>query len=130
MTDLRTAAQQALDFIVATNKSSQFWRVPGSNLNKTVTALRAALAELVQEPVWIQPDHLQKARQAPFLCRVEPTRRFADFVPLYATQPQRKPLTRDEAMQLVNETAGAHWCDEAHLQRFCAAIERAHGIGE
>ena len=26
-------------------------------------------------PVWIQPDHLAKARSAPFLCRVEPTQR-------------------------------------------------------
>jgi hypothetical protein len=40
--------------------------------------------EPVQEPVaWIQSDHLQKARQAPFLCRVEPTQRCADFLPLY-----------------------------------------------
>lgn len=33
--------------------------------------------------VWVQPDHLQKARLAPFMCRVEPTQRFPDFVPLY-----------------------------------------------
>lgn len=42
---LRQAAQQALDYIVATNKSSRFLLVPASNLNKTITALRAALAE-------------------------------------------------------------------------------------
>lgn len=48
---------------------------------------------------------------------------------LYAKPPQRKPLTRDETMQLANETAGQHWCDEAHLQRLARAIERAHGIG-
>jgi hypothetical protein len=40
----------------------------------------------VQEPVWIQPDHLQKAQTAPFLCRVEPNKR-DDFVPLYTTPP-------------------------------------------
>ena len=40
----------------------------------------------VQEPVWIQPDHLQKAQRAPFLCRVEPHKR-DDFVPLYTTPP-------------------------------------------
>lgn len=49
--DLREAAQQALEFIVASNKGSPFWLVPASNLNKTVTALRAALAEPEQEPV-------------------------------------------------------------------------------
>jgi hypothetical protein len=40
----------------------------------------------VQEPVWIQPDHLQKAQKAPFLCRVEPHKR-DDFVPLYTAPP-------------------------------------------
>jgi hypothetical protein len=40
----------------------------------------------VQDPVWIQPDHLQKAQKAPFLCRVEPHKR-DDFVPLYTTPP-------------------------------------------
>jgi hypothetical protein len=52
-----------------------------------------------QEPVaWIQPDHLQKARQAPFLCRVEPTQRCADFVPFYTHPPRRewRGLTEEE----------------------------------
>jgi hypothetical protein len=44
-------------------------------------------AQPAPEPVWIQPDHLQKARIAPFLCRVEPFQRMADFVPLYAHPP-------------------------------------------
>jgi hypothetical protein len=46
----------------------------------------AASATAQPEPVWIQPDHLDKARQAPFLCRVEPAKR-DDFVPLYAAVP-------------------------------------------
>jgi hypothetical protein len=46
----------------------------------------AAQPAPVQEPVWIQPDHLQKAQKAPFLCRVEPHKR-DDFVPLYTTPP-------------------------------------------
>jgi hypothetical protein len=46
----------------------------------------AAQPAPVQEPVWIQPDHLQKAQKAPFLCRVEPHKR-DDFVPLYPTPP-------------------------------------------
>lgn len=37
--------------------------------------------------VWIQPNHLQQARKAPFLCRVEPTQGQPDFVPLYAHPP-------------------------------------------
>jgi len=47
---LRTAAQQALEFIKATNASSSFRLVPESNLNKTVKALRAALEQ--PEPGW------------------------------------------------------------------------------
>ena len=39
-----------------------------------------------QPVAWIQPDHLQKARVAPFLCRVEPTKRMADFIPIYTQQ--------------------------------------------
>lgn len=28
----------------------------------------------------------------------------------------------DEVMRLVNETVGAHWMDEAHIQRFARAL--------
>ncbi len=43
--------RQALEFIKVTNARSEFWLVPGSNLNKTVNALRAALEQPEQEPV-------------------------------------------------------------------------------
>jgi hypothetical protein len=49
----------------------------------------AAQPTPVREPVWIQPDHLQKAQKAPFLCRVEPHKR-DDFVPLYTTPPAQE----------------------------------------
>jgi hypothetical protein len=66
------------------------WRCPlpvGRNLLYTHPPRR----ETEQEPVaWIQPDHLQKARQAPFLCRVEPTKRMSDFVPIYTHPPRRE----------------------------------------
>ena len=84
----------------------------------------AALAEPVQEPVaWIQPDHLQKARRAPFLCRVEPTKRMVDFVPLYTAPPQRKPLTDEEIQELSQQ----HKFD-SRMEKFVRIIERAHGI--
>lgn len=45
-----------------------------------------ATPEPVGEVVWIQPNHLQKARFAPHLCRVAPSRIAPDFVPLYPAQ--------------------------------------------
>jgi len=49
------------------------------------------------EPVaFIQPNHLEKARTAPFLCLVGPEHR-DDFLPLYTTpEPARKPMTEEE----------------------------------
>jgi hypothetical protein len=85
MSDLKKAAQQALEALEEyQSKGAPFWACDAA-----VTALRAALAQQQeQEPVaWIQPDHLQKARQAPFLCRVEPTKRMSDFVPIYTIPP-------------------------------------------
>jgi hypothetical protein len=43
------------------------------------------------EPVaWIQSNHLQLAQRGPFSCRVEPTQRHPDFVPLYTQPPRRE----------------------------------------
>jgi hypothetical protein len=50
--------------------------------------IRHALTQPEQSAtVYIQSDHLLNAMQAPFLCRVEPTQRLPDFVPMYAAQP-------------------------------------------
>lgn len=40
------ALKLSLEFITASNQRSEFWLVPSSNLNKTVTAIREALAQL------------------------------------------------------------------------------------
>lgn len=96
-----------------------------ARMQEEIDALRAALAQHEPEPVaWIQPDHLQKARQAPFLCRVEPTQRMVDFVPLYTAPPQRKPLTVDQIYEMYSEPSS-----DAEMVEFARAIERAHGIG-
>jgi hypothetical protein len=86
------------------------------------------LAQEEQEPVaWIQPDHLQKARQAPFLCRVEPTKRLADFVPLYTHPPRRE--TEQETITPAELSAALGWpggistpvLDKGELLRMVAA---------
>ena len=48
-----------------------------------LSLLRAKRDERDAEPIWIQPNHLEKAKMGPYLCRVEPTQRMADFVPLF-----------------------------------------------
>ena len=69
-----------------------------------------------QEPVaWTQPNHLQQARIAPFLCRVEPSSR-ADFVPLYTAPPKRQPLT-DAGINEIAELVAAHGIGATHDKR-------------
>ena len=48
----KEALKLALDYIVATNKSSEFWLVPASNLNNVVTAIKEALAQPEQK-LWV-----------------------------------------------------------------------------
>jgi hypothetical protein len=102
----------------------------GFNIGKREGRIEAedALAQQAEpvEPVWIQPNHLQKARVAPFLCRVEPTQRFPDFIALYTAPPQRKPLSNEELDRLWREPMSADW----EHREFARAVERAHGIKE
>ena len=61
---MKEALKLALDYIVATNKSSEFWLVPGSNLNNVVTTIKEALA---QPPLPVQePDELTIAYMSGF----------------------------------------------------------------
>ena len=88
-------------------------------------------AEPVEPVAWIQPDHLQKARRAPFLCRVEPTKRMVDFVALFTAPPQRKPLSAIDLRALYDRHAA---CQEEGPETsgwwdFARAIERTYGIG-
>ena len=99
MTTLREAAQQALEAL-------EVFATCFSDGNEAITALRAALAQQEQEPVaWIQSNHLQQAQREPFLCRVEPTQRLTDFVPLYTQPPRalRAALSQQEQEPLSAE---------------------------
>ena len=107
------ALKLALDYIVATNQSSQFWLVPESNLNKTVTAIKEALAnealekmaenarelgldyEPAQEPVGEIVDAIEGAFKCSF------TKMLPVGTKLYTTPPQRKPLTDEEIWEAL-----------------------------
>lgn len=77
---IRTAIDEALAEHVKCNAA----------LSQELVEAREALAARGDaEPVWIQPDHLQKARKYPHLCRVAPTQQHPDFIPLYAAPPAK-----------------------------------------
>lgn len=60
------------------------------------------------EPVYIQSDHLAKARRAPFLCRVHPAKdRQSGMEPLYAAPqaPKREQEPAPDALQAIKRTA-------------------------
>ena len=81
--ELRTAIEQAL--LQAHKQGFDAALLPGSVPD-------------AQPVAWIQPDHLQKARVAPFLCRVEPTKRMADFIPIYTQQVKGNEMTKTEEL--------------------------------
>ena len=127
MTDLRTAAQQALEFC------EFLWRdVPLNDYSEDMrqdveSALRAALAEPDvpetnfgnMEPVaWrysVQPQVLGASYWA-----FSETKDVPDAQPLYAAPPQRNPLTGQEYADVYEQCAD--WDD------FARAVGRAHGI--
>ena len=135
MTTLREAAQQALEAL-------EFYKgcygaSPAEET--TITALRAALAEPVQEPVaWVLalPDgRLDRLSVVAYDDEAEEMlqRSIAGctLVPLYPAPPQRKPLTDEEIEQIadgipVDDFVGpTTW----HL-KLARAIEAAHEIKE
>lgn len=112
MTTLRKAAQQALDTLL---KSHTCPLMP-DDCEAAIAALRAALAEPVQEPVAWQ---CSVCGGGTLLCLHNQT-----DVPLYTAPPQRRPLPDEEIDELsrtmVKGNKSVNW--------LCRAIERAHGI--
>ena len=116
MNDLRTAAQQALEALEEFCELQTMLR-PGEKRD----ALRAALAEPVQEPFAL-PCPTPKACKA-HCCS-------GNCIPRTAP-PQRPPLTEEEIRDLWSwaMTAEAERTATTQQHAFARAIERAHGIG-
>ena len=82
-------------------------------------ALRAALAEPVQEPVaWLYEAGTDRT-----LHWYKPP---LHGTPLYTAPPQRKPLTDDEVIAAIKNIS----FNEMTAFNIARAIERAHGIGD
>ena len=136
MTDLRTAAQQALEALEEyQSKGAPFLACDGA-----IDALRAALAqqdELVQEPVaWIYQNMYTEQE---YLVWKKGTGG-RNWTPLYAAPPQRQPLTDEEILKAIGWERAEMYMKltpnfpvaEAKKETLknARAIERAHGIGE
>ena len=82
-------------------------------------------AEKPGPAAFIQPDHLDKARRAPFLCRVEPTQRKADFIAIYTALPAREwvGLTDEELAEMHHLDQFGLFCDADEFHDIARAIE-------
>ncbi len=101
-TDLRQAAQQALEALEAMQSYAAAERKGLRICDESITALKAALAEPVQEPVaWMVYTLDGKS-----VCVTDNPADFTDehrVLPLYTTPPQRKPLTEEEIIDAVRD---------------------------
>ena len=117
MTDLRTAAQQALEALESGPDVDPIFA------GETITALKAALEQPEQEPVAYR---FQSPATEEWLLGLEPPvgSRW-EVEPLYTAPPQRKPLTEEEIQNLSQQ----HRFD-SRMEKFVRIIEAAHGIKE
>ena len=130
MTTLRQAAQQALEALEAADVDPH----SSDAVYKAITALKAALAEPVQEPVaWRWGYRSVTTGEMDWRGYVEiaadPNLRSPAIImePLYTAPPQRKPLTEEE----IGKVAAPYYGTMGfRVEAFARAIERAHGIGE
>lgn len=120
MSDLREAAQQALD-----------WLYGNDILHPTKVSqdLRAALEQAEPEPVaWMCPEDPE--RETAFSWKAGHCENCGkQRIPLYTAPPQRKPLTDDEILEMVRAAPALGSAEDEWLH-VARAIERAHGIGE
>jgi hypothetical protein len=127
MSDLRTAAQQALEALENIEGANATDR---ETAKEAIAALRAALeAKQEVEPVaWLKADGedaMTDEDKNSWLASQHPSMAEGFTVPLYTAPPARKPLSDQEIQDMLPTTSircplDALW--------FARAIERAHGI--
>jgi hypothetical protein len=123
MTDLRTAAQQALEALEQMVVGTEY--EVAVEAERVMDALRAALAEPVQEPVaWAWETSHELAPQDAFSW----VQTAIHKMPLYTAPPQRKPLTEEEIERITSNlmTSGDGYLRfSVSLLDFARAIEAA-----
>jgi hypothetical protein len=132
MNDLRTAALQALE---ALDVSLQMMlpKQQSDQARRAAHALRAALAEPVQEPVLVverEPDywsggHFHEGSRP----HIDPTKVWGLLIgtKLYTAPPQRKPLAEWQITDLMADIDPEDMCSWTFRQGVYAA-EKHHGI--
>jgi hypothetical protein len=123
MSDLRTAAQQALEALE--NSSPDQYPEDAGVFYDAKDALRAALEQPEQEqPVaWTtMPD----ADDWMFVSGTEKPPLPGEWHPLYTHPPRREPLSVEELDRLWREPMSADW----EHREYARAVEAAHGIKE
>lgn len=125
MSDLQAAAQQALEAL----ESAEVDPHSSDAVYKAIAALRAALAELVQEPV-AKVDLMTTGGNAGLATRIVEIddhlrERLRPGQLLYAAPPQRKPLTDGQIHDCFQKK---HRDKVVERRMITCAIERAHGI--
>jgi len=133
MTDLRTAAQQALEALEAlqggcTDSNDGTVEAITVWCPEIIDALRAALAEPVQEPVaWFYQNMYTEQE---YLVWKKGTGG-RNWRPLYPAPPQRKPLETKQLEQIMADCfvggLPQNWWDW-RIRDFARAVERAHEI--
>ena len=136
MTDLRTAAQQALEALARfVQYDYRGEPLDGKDLegHEAITALRERLAQPVQEPVaWMLPgsDSIITAETKAYRGVLAENW----TLPLYPAPPQRKPVvvSVDELANHIRVVDGNHSLGAGALAEKIVEflIERAHGIKE
>ena len=120
MTDLRTAAQQALEALQNCANGEDDVLLTRDAL----AALRAALAEPVQEPAGWFEGPFGEFRANQLFKHSWPAQTVAWSIPLYLAPPKRKPLTEEE-IGIICASLGFAQISPVEVAR---AIESAHGI--
>ena len=125
MTTLREAATQALGALE--DFGMKHYENTGELLHKDVyESLKAALAEPVQEPVAWMLTEREKYGNAVVVRKHKPKTYDSSWwtlTPLYTAPPQRKPLTREEAIALWADKSDGPSNSEIVL--YCRAIVKA-----